>query len=331
MIGFFELRPAERDFLHDEFGDNHIYSEQPISQVSQYTLADLDTACVFVNSDVDQEIITMLESCDHIATRSTGTDHIDVDAADGQGIVVSRVPSYGPHTIAEFAFGLLLSVTRKVADAYHQQRSHDTFSLTDFRGIDLRGKSIGIVGTGDIGAHVARIADGFGMEIYAYDVKQSDELAEKYGVRYVKSLQDMLPKLDVLTLHIPHTKETHNIIDRAEIDALPDTAYLINTARGGLVNTKALAQALEAGSLSGAGLDVLTQEGRLRTGQELNDDAAAEESEEILADYKLIRSQNAVVTPHIAFYTEESEQEILQTTSENIRSFRQNGEPVYTA
>lgn len=328
MIGFFELRQAEKTFFQDEFGSEHYYSEKPIQQVPRSVLSDLDTVCVFVNSTVNQETVNQLKSCSHIATRSTGVDHIDKVAARDAGISVSHVPSYGPQTIAEFTFALLLNLTRQVASAYHQLRSHGEYSFEGFRGLDLHGKTIGVVGTGDIGSHVVQIADGFGMDIKAVDKQERSDLKDQHGVQYVDSFEGMLPELDVLTLHVPLTEETHHLVDKTAQEMLPDTAYLINTARGELIDTRALAQALVGGNLAGAGLDVLAREEKLREGKELTAVEITEESDELLADYKLIGLDNAIVTPHIAFYTRESESQILETTSENIRSFQSGGEPV---
>lgn len=330
MIGFFELRQDEKAFFRDEFGSEHYYSEKPIQQVPSDVLPNLDTVCVFVGSTLDQNLLDSLESCSHIATRSTGFDHIDKVAAHEAGISVSHVPSYGPQTIAEFTFALLLNVTRKVAGAYHQLRSHDEYSFEGFRGVDLYGKTIGVVGTGDIGSHVVRIADGFGMDIKAVDKQERSDLKDQHGVQYVDSFEDMLPELDVLTLHVPLTEETHHLVDKTALKMLPDTAYVINTARGELVDTKALAQALVGGNLAGAGLDVLVREEKLREGQELNADEITEESDELLADYKLIGLDNAIVTPHMAFYTRESELQILETVTKNIRSFQNSGKPIHS-
>lgn len=331
MIGFFELRQAEKTFFQDKFGLEHYYSEKPIQQAPRNVLSDLDTACVFVGSTIDQEIIDELESCSHIATRSTGVDHIDKVAARDADISISHVPSYGPETIAEFTFALLLNVTRKVASAYHQLRSHGEYSLESFRGTDLHGKTIGVVGTGDIGSRVVKIADGFGMDIKAVDKQERSDLKNEYGLRYVDSFENILPDLDVLTLHVPLTEGTHHLVDEAALKKLPDTAYLINTARGELIDTKALAHALVNGNLAGAGLDVLAKEEKLREDQELNMNEITEESDELLADHKLINLDNAVVTPHMAFYTRESELQILETATKNIRSFQNSGEPIHSA
>lgn len=329
MIGFFELRSAEKDFFRDEFGSDHFYSEDPIHQISIDTLADLDTVCVFVGSEIDQDIVDILEDCGHITTRSTGTDHIDTNAAHENNIAVSHVPSYGPQTIAEFTFGLLLSVSRKVARAYHQLRSHGEYSLEGLRGVDLYGKTIGVVGTGDIGSHVVKIADALGMDIMAFDVEERADLKKEHDVKYADSLERMLPGLDVLTLHVPHNENTHHLVDEAALKKLPDTAYLINTARGGLVDTRALAEALVDNDIAGAGLDVLAKEEKLREGKELDANQITKGSGQLLADYKLIGLNNTVVTPHIAFYTQESELQILETASKNIRSFYENTKPVH--
>lgn len=329
MIGFFEVRQEEREQFSDEFGSGHYYSEDPIQGAPPEVLKKLEIASIFVDSEIEKSTISSLRNCKHITTRSTGFDHINVEAAHSEGISVSHVPSYGPETIAEFTFALLLNWTRNVSDAYHRVKSHNNYTWSGLRGMDLKGKSIGIVGTGDIGSQVVKIADGFGMDIHAYDVTRKDQLVTQHEVQYHDTLNEMLPELDVLTLHIPHNEETHHLIDKSTIERLPTDALLINTARGELVDSSSLATALKAGNLAGAGLDVMAKEGRLKNSTNQRPDPSGEGSATLLADRELIDLENVIITPHIAFYTKESEQQIISTTIDNIRTFQNNDQAVH--
>lgn len=278
--------------------------------------------CVFVNSPVGGAELDRFPNIKCIVTRSTGFDHIDLTEAKKRGIAVLNVPTYGEHTVAEFAMALLLALSRRIYDAYRRIETTGSFSQEGLRGFDLRERMIGVVGTGHIGEHMITMAKGFGMEVIAFDVKHNDALAAKLGFRYA-SFDELLASSDVITLHAPHNEHTHHMINMNNIRTIKRGAYLINTARGGLVETAALVTALEEGIIAGAGLDVLEEEGYLSDEEVLLSKEHPQESvlRTTLANHYFIRHPHVIVTPHIAFNTQEAIERILNTTAENIKQF----------
>jgi D-lactate dehydrogenase len=242
-----------------------------------------------------------------IVTRSVGFDHIDAKYALEKGIEVCHVPDYGAHVVAEHAFALLLSVAKNVVRADTYVKSGRRFDFEPFLGTELRDKTMGVVGTGKIGAESIRIANGFGMKVVAYDVYENIPLSEKYGFQYM-SLDEVLEQSDYVTLHAPLTPETHHLINADSISRMKRGAILVNAARGGLVDTIALKEALESGHLAGAGMDVL-------------------EDEKHPSSDLLLNAPNLVITPHSAFFTREALERIALTTLDIIRSFKE-GEPI---
>jgi D-lactate dehydrogenase len=237
-----------------------------------------------------------------------------------------NVPGYGDATVAEYAFGLLLALTRKIYQAADQIKETGSFSLEGLRGMDLEGKTIGIIGTGRIGKHAIRIAQGFSMQVLAHDLFPDLGYAKEKGFSYV-SLDELLKSSDVISLHAPLTEKTTHLINTENIGKIKKGAYLINTARGGLVDTDALTTALQHGILVGAALDVLEEEGE--TKDELlfaKGHPKAEELRIILENHALMQMPNVLVTPHNAFNTREALERILKTTIENIKNF-ESGSP----
>ena len=269
---------------------------------------DAEVLCVFVTSRVGEEELALFPNLRLVATRSTGFDHVDVPAAQARGIAVATVPAYGAVTVAEFAFALILSLSRRICEAHTRTAQEHALSQGGLRGFDLFEKTLGIVGCGHIGAHVARIAAGFGMRVVVCDEHEDHALAEKLGFRYAPLLE-VLGVSDVVTLHAPYSPQTHHLINKKNIAAFKAGAYLINTARGALVETEALIEALESGALAGAGLDVLEDEHQLT------------KEETALAQHARV-----IVTPHIAFDTTEAVVRIMETTVANIKTFLA-GEP----
>ena len=195
-----------------------------------------------------------------IATRSTGFDHIDLAEAKVRGVAVASVPSYGVNTVAEFAFALILALSRRVCEAHEQVSETGSFSQERLRGFDLQDKTIGIVGCGHIGIHAVKIANGFGMKALVFDAHQDDALAKENNFTYA-SLEELMGQSDIITLHVPYNEHTHHLINLQNISLIKKGAYLINTARGAVVETEAIIAALKNGTLAGAGLDVLEEEG----------------------------------------------------------------------
>lgn len=283
------------------------------NNVPQGNAANFDIAGVFMDSSVDAATIAALPDLKFIATLSTGFDHIDLAAAAARGIPVSSVPAYGENTVAEFAFALILALSRKVIKANARVRVEGKFTTEGLTGFDLAGKTIGVVGTGRIGKHAIRMATGFGMNIVAYDVYHDDAFAKEMGFPYL-SLEDLLKTSDIITIHAPYLPSTHHLINVDNARLIKRGAILINTARGAIVETKAIVEALKDGTLAGAGLDVLEEEAAMKAG-------------DMSLDADLIQLPNVIVTPHNAFNTHEAFLRILDTTIDNIVAFV-NGAPI---
>ena len=293
-----------------------------VAQDSSHVDGDAEGLSVFVNSRVGTAAFDRYPKLKVIATRSTGYDHIDIAEAHRRGIAVVTVPSYGVNTVAEFAFALLLTLCRHVALGQGRVQHTQSFvSQQGLTGIDLEGKTMGVVGTGRIGVHAIKIANGFGMKVIAYDAFENDALQATHTFTYV-TLDELLLQSDVITLHVPYNEDTHHLINKNNISLIKKGAYLINTARGGVVETEALVEALKNGTLAGAGLDVLEGEGDMATTDELPDGR----KQIAEANKWLIASPNVIVTPHVAFDTAEAIERILTTTAENIIAFK-NGTP----
>ncbi len=248
---------------------------------------------------VSAQLMDQLPELKLIVTRSAGHDHIDLAGAKSRGIQVCNVPDYGAHMIAEHAFGLLLAVARCIVKGNNRYRQERTFSDRGLQGIELHGKTLGIVGTGRIGKHSARIAKGFGMSVVAHDIFEDAASAEELGFRYAP-LEQVLAESDAVTLHVSLSEATHHLINAERLAQMKPDAILVNTSRGAVVDTQALIAALRSGHLWGAGLDVLEEE-RDR--------------------YHDFGDLNVVVTPHLGWYTDGAVDRILQIALEDIAGF----------
>jgi D-lactate dehydrogenase len=254
---------------------------------------------------VTREVLDRLPSLKLIVTRSVGHDHIDLAEAGRRGIVVCNVPDYGAHMIAEHAFGLLLAVARNIVTGNNRYKAERLFSDRGLQGIELYGKTLGVVGTGRIGLHSVRIAKGFGMQVMAYDLYENRAAAETLGFRYAL-LESVLSESQAVTLHVTLNDTTRHLIDANRLAQMQPGAILVNTSRGPVVDTAALMDALRSGHLGGAGLDVLEDE---RTA------------------YHDFGDLNVVVTPHLGWYTDGAVERILQIALDDIAAF-QRGDPI---
>jgi len=270
---------------------------------------------------VNAQIIARLPKLKLITTRSTGFDHIDLKETSKKKIAVCNVPYYGENTVAEHTFALILALSRNVHKSYLRTLRND-FSIDGLQGFDLKDKTLGVIGGGNIGLHVIRIAKGFGMDVVVYDTHKNTFLAEVLGFKYVDDLDKLLGQSDIITLHLPENKHTHHLINRRNIHKIKKGAILINTARGGVVETEALIEALEKEILSGAGLDVLEGEELIKEEKQLlYEHKHPRKIGALIRDHILIDKDNVVFTPHIAFYSKEALQRIIETTGENILDF----------
>ncbi len=322
-IAFFELEEPYKTYLVDGcINEGELITiQEPLDSSNVKFARDCEILSIFIYSQITSKILQCLPNLKFITTRSTGFDHIDLKACAEKGIVVSNVPRYGENTVAEHAFGLILSLTRKIHQAYLKTEKMD-FSIKGLKGWDLKGKTIGVVGAGRIGLHVIRIAKGFGMNVLAYDAFEQDLLAEVLGFKYV-SFDELLSSSDIITLHAPLIPSTYHMINRKNIKKIKRGAILINTARGGLVDTAAIVEALDEGILSGAGLDVLEGEEAIKEEAELlSEKAPVSKLRAAVKSFALLRHENVIVTPHVAFYSEEAERRILDTTIQNICAYK---------
>ena len=330
-LAVFNLEPWEKEYLQEEkqiesLGFEVTYIDHYLAPEFLPIEKDFDAICVFVDSVVDKQVIESFPNLKFIATRSTGFDHIDLTVCKERGIAVSTVPSYGETTVAEFAFALILSLSRKLYQAVDQIKERSSFDLEPLRGFDLEGKTIGVVGTGKIGKNAIRIAKGFNMKVIAFDAFPDVDYAREAGFEY-KSLDEVLAASDIITLHVPYMNETHHLINQTNVEKIKKGALLINTSRGPVVETAALLKALQAGTLAGAGLDVLEEEGVVKDEQGFLARGIAEghDLKTIIADHVLIDMPNVLITPHNAFNTWEGLKRILDTTADNVKSFAGGG------
>ncbi len=277
---------------------------------------------IFITEHIGADELNRFPNLKIIATRSTGFDHIDLAETTKRGITVSTVPFYGANTVAEFAFALILALSRRVCEAHERVQETFSFSQTGLRGFDLLGKTIGVVGTGHIGVHAIEIAKGFSMNVIAFDAYPNEELSKKYGFTYV-SLEELLNKSDIVTLHVPYNPHTHHLINMENINSLKKGAYLINTARGAVVETDALVSALKNNILAGAGIDVLEEEGDMKDEERLFSIKHPQEEElkTVLENHYLIEHPQVIVTGHIAFDSQEALERILDTTAQNLTAY----------
>lgn len=317
-IAFFEMEKWEEDAFKG-LSDRHdvAFLAATLNLENAADFAEAEIISPFVYSRLTSAALEKMPRLKMIATRSTGFDHIDLEHCRKRGIAVCNVPNYGEATVAEHVFALLLTISHRMTEAVDRAR-HGDFHQEGLQGFDLAGKTIGVVGTGQIGRHVIRIAQGFSMTVLAHDA-QPDALA---GVAFV-SLPELLSRSDIVTLHVPGGPATQNLIGAREFSLMKRGAVLINTARGSVVDVAALVEALASGHLLAAGLDVLPEEPAIKEEAELLRAVLHEKHDlkTLLLDHVLLRMKNVVITPHSAFNTREAIGRILDVTAENIRSF----------
>ena len=324
-IVFLETKKWEEEYLQSRlqgFDLAFLEDQQAAKDVEAEVL------CNFIGFRVDSEVLTRFPKLRYVTTRSTGFDHIDTAACKAKNISVSNVPTYGENTVAEYTFALLLALSRKIYPSVKRIREEAHFSCDDLQGFDLMGKTFGVIGTGHIGTYAIKIASGFGMHVVAYDPYPKNELAKLYGFDYV-NLEELLKMSDVVSLHVPYMPATHHILNMTNLQLVKPGAVLVNTARGGLVETAGLLQVLRSGRLAGAAMDVLEEEGFVKEEADLlfSGHPNLEQLKTVLADHELMQMPNVLITPHNAFNTKEALTRILDTTVGNIQGFAK-GAPV---
>jgi D-lactate dehydrogenase len=319
-VAIFSSTRYERDYLDEankvEQHQLH-YFDVSLNMDSVGLAAGFGAVCIFVNDKADAQVLEALQKggTQLLALRCTGFNNVDLEAAARLGIKVVRVVTYSPNSVAEHAVALLLAVNRKVHRAYNRTRDSN-FSLDGLVGFDLCGKTVAVVGTGKIGCVFARIMQGFGCEVIGFDPYPSAEF-EALGLSYAKT-GEIGEKADIISLHCPLTPETHHIINSKTLERAKRGAILINTSRGGLIDTEAAIEALKSGLLGGLGIDVYEQEADL---------FFRDLSSEIITDdvfQRLVSFPNVIVTGHQAYLTREALTTICETTLQSITAFEKN-------
>jgi D-lactate dehydrogenase len=320
-IAFFDTHNYDRttfEQINKRFGHEITFFEPRLNAESAVLASGYDVACSFVNDKLDEETLIRLKKTGIrlIALRCAGFNHVDLQAAARLELPVVRVPEYSPYAVAEHAMALLLAVNRKIHRAH--TRVHElNFSLDGLVGFDLHGKTAGVLGTGRIGRAFVKILKGFGCRVLAYDIHTDASLVTEGLVEYVV-LDELLTRSDVISLHLPLTPETRHIIDARAFKLMKTDALLINTSRGGLLDTQALIDALKSHAIGGAGLDVYEEE----EGVFFNNLSDHGIDDDLLA--RLLTFPNVVITSHQAFLTREALQNIATTTLANITAFERD-------
>jgi len=320
QVAFFSTHSYDKEYF-ERINNNNLhqitYFEAPLNKDTAILAKDFNAVCTFVNDKLDSETIDKISNsgvkC--IVLRCAGFNNVDVKAAAQNNIKVLRVPAYSPQAVAEHAVALILTLNRKTHKAYNRIRESN-FSLEKLVGFNLYGKTVGVIGTGQIGVMFCNIMKGFGCHIVAYDINESDELKEK-GVAY-KSIEDLFKVSDIISLHCPLTPETMHLIDKKAIDQMKKGVMLINTSRGAVIHTADAIEGLAAEKIGYLGIDVYEQEGNL---------FFRDLSESIIRDdliTRLLTFPNVLITSHQGFFTKEALEEITITTLQNLSDF-ENG------
>lgn len=318
-VAVFSTKPYDRAFLeeiNEQHGHELVFFEPHLNRETAPLAREFPAVCIFVNDQADAAVLKILkhQGTRLLALRCAGFNNVDLETARQQEITVVRVPAYSPYAVAEHTIALLLALNRKIHRAYNRTREGN-FALDGLLGFDVHGRTVGIIGTGKIGAVVAKILHGFGCKLLAFDpVKNPD--CESLGVRYT-SLDEIFSRSDIITLHSPLTPETHHMIDARALEQMKTGVVLINTSRGALIDSRAVIKGLKSGKVGYLGLDVYEEEGDLffedLSGQVIQDDVFA----------RLVTFPNVLITGHQGFFTREALQRIAQTTLQNITDFEQ--------
>jgi D-lactate dehydrogenase len=317
-ISFYGIWPEMKDYIQKKM--TGFQTAISIENISEKNLdKNTEILAVFVEAPVTKKMIDEMPNLKMIATMSTGFDHIDLVAAKKRHIPVCNVPTYGENTVAEHAMALILGLTRKLFPSVKRVKE-GLYDFHGLRGVDLMGKTLGVIGTGHIGAHVIKMAMAFEMSVIAYDAYPNKDLAKKLGFKYT-TLDKLLGESDIITLHTPLLKTTYHLINKKNIKKIKPGAYLINTARGGLVDPEAIAWGLQNGQLAGVGLDVLEDENLIQNHEQLISCGDKCKIKTTMLNQMIIDHPNSIVTPHNAFNSIEALQRIVDVTVENIKSF----------
>jgi len=322
-LTFFSTQAYDKTFFQSHnksLGFNLVFLKVQLNEQTVSLATQTEAICVFVNDQVNEPVIKQLASqgLKIIALRCAGFNNIDLKAAAAYKVKVVRVPAYSPHAVAEHAVALIMALNRKTHKAYNRVREQN-FSLNGLLGFDLNGKTVGVIGTGNIGEVFAKIMLGFGCKVLATDIHQNEKLL-KAGVTYLP-IEELLAHSDIISLHCPLNEHTRYLINDNTIGLMKDGVMLINTSRGALINTKTVIKGLKSGHISAVGIDVYEQEEKL---------FFRDLSEEIIEDdtiSRLMSFPNVLITAHQGFFTHEALTQIAKTTLLSLEAFSK-GQPL---
>lgn len=317
-IAFFDAHDFEMPIFEDKnklHGHEIQFFPTKLSPKTATLAKGFSSVCAFVNDDLGAETLQVLHAggTKLIALRSAGFNHVDLKTATELGMTLVRVPEYSPYSVAEHSVALIMTLNRKTHRAFNRVREGN-FSLSGLVGFDLKGKTVGVIGTGKIGQVFARIMRGFGCEILLYDINQDKGFAEEVGGKYLP-LEEILKLSDIISLHVPLNPSTRYLLNDKAFSQMKDGVMIINTGRGALIDTKALIQNLKSGKVGSAGLDVYEEE----AGIFFSDLSCQILTDDVLA--RLMTFPNVVITGHQAFLTKEALDNIADTTLSNISDF----------
>ena len=316
-IAFFGAKPydiASFDKVNEKYNYDIRYYKGHLNPNNVVLTQGVDAVCIFVNDTADATVIDAMvdNGVKLLALRCAGFNNVDLKAAKGK-LPVVRVPAYSPYAVAEYSLALMLSLNRKIHRAYWRTRDGN-FSLNGLMGFDMNGKTAGIIGTGKIARILIRILQGFGMKVVAYDLYPDEKYAREVGISYV-SLDGLYAQADMISLHVPLTDQTKNMIDAQSIAKMKEGTIIINTSRGQLIHTNALIEGLKSKKIAAAGLDVYEEE----EGYFYEDQSDKIIDDDVLA--RLLSFNNVIVTSHQGFFTREAMHNIAETTLQNIQDF----------
>jgi len=316
-IAIFSSKNYDIEYLkkHNDAHHELVFYSERLGVDTVSLAANFEAICIFVNDVANKEVLQGLAKIGVkvILLRAAGFNNVDLLVAKDLGLKVYRVPAYSPNSVAEHAVGLVLTLNRKIHRAYNRVKEQN-FSLDGFLGFDLKGKTVGVLGTGQIGAIFAKIMNGFGCKLLGYDVFQNENLVKEFGLKYV-SLDELLNQSDIISLHAPLLPTTHHIINADTIQKMKTGVMIINTSRGALIDTKAVIQGLKQGKIGYLGVDVYEEEADLffedLSNQIIKDDVFT----------RLLTFPNVIVTGHQAFFTKEAQVAIATSTFSNVKDF----------
>ena len=323
-IAFFEIESWMKNYLKKELKGNTLYfSKSNLTKNSAKKIKNYDIVSTFIHSKIESEILNKLPRLKLLTTMSTGYDHYNIKDCLARKITICNVPTYGENTVAEHTFALILNLSRKISESINKVKSGH-YDLHGIRGFDLKNKTIGIIGLGNIGKHVARMANGFEMKILAFDFNKDKKFAKKYNVKY-STMNNIFKNSDIITFHVPYNKHTHHLLNKNAIKIMKKGSFVVNTSRGAVIDTNALIYGINKKIIKGAALDVMEDESFIGFDDIPLSEKYFKQSKDklklLVQEHMLNDLDNVLITPHNAFNSKEALTRILDTTIKNIKFF----------